>query len=312
MTRARQPARRPRDPRTVAVLFDIDGTLLDMRGAGRRSFVRTLERVFGWKDDIAYVNFAGNTDLNVLLQVARKHRRRLGPSDLRRFFARLPVELRQTAAETRLRIYPGVRRLLQRLSADPRVVLGLVTGNVEASARVKLEQFDLHNHFVLGAFGDDHADRARIARLALRRVRRHVGRGCRVGDCFLIGDTPLDISAAHRIGATAVAVATGKFSVADLRAAGEDHVLSNLSRTAAVLRVLGLSGAVARDLRAGVAALRPPRPDETDGGGARPPGARRGQVVRRACRDGPRHQDGPLPPVHSNVNMRIPSAPRLC
>lgn len=228
-------------PREIAVvLFDIDGTLVDMRGAGRKSFVRALRSTFGWDDDISYINFAGNTDSNVLDQVAEHHGVKLTEEDERRFFNQLPVELEQTAREVELVIYPGVRELLAALSADPRVLLGLVTGNVAASARVKLRRFDLHNHFVLGAFGDDHADRAQIARLALRRIENKMKSNEHMRACYLIGDTPFDILAARSINAVPVAVATGKFSADDLRKAGADHVLTDLSDTAAVLKILGL------------------------------------------------------------------------
>lgn len=227
----------------TAVLFDIDGTLLDMRGAGRKSFVQSLKAVFGWDDDISYINFAGNTDLNVLLQVAEHHRVKLTAEDQRRFFRRMPVELEQNARNAQFIIYPGVRELLETLSARKDVILGLVTGNVAAAARIKLQQFDLHNHFVLGAFGDDHADRNDIARLALERVRAKIAAGSKMKACFLIGDTPHDVAAAKSIGATAVAVATGKFDTAALRAAGAEHVLSDLSDTPGALAILGLSGA---------------------------------------------------------------------
>ena len=226
--------------KTTVVLFDIDGTLLDMRGAGRKSFVRALKTVFGWDDDIQYVNFAGNTDLNVLQQVTEKHGRALTDDDRKRFFAQMPVELARTAGEAELVIYPGVRELLERLSSDARVMLGLVTGNVEASARIKLWQFDLHGHFVLGAFGDDHADRTDIARLAMTRVRDSLKPGQEIGGLFLVGDTPFDIAAAKTIDATSLAVATGKFGVDALRNAGADHVLTDLSDTSHVLRLLGL------------------------------------------------------------------------
>jgi phosphoglycolate phosphatase-like HAD superfamily hydrolase len=225
----------------TVVLFDIDGTLLDMRGAGRKSFVRALKNVFGWDDDIQYINFAGNTDLNVLQQVMEKHGRNLTDDDRRRFFERMPVDLAQTAGEAELVIYPGVKVLLEKLSADERVLLGLVTGNVEACARIKLWQFDLHEHFVLGAFGDDHADRAEIARLAMKRVRDSLKPGQDIGGLFLIGDTPFDIAAAKSIGAKSIAVATGKFNVEALRASGADHVLTNLSDTTTVLTLLGLT-----------------------------------------------------------------------
>ena len=222
------------------VLFDIDGTLLDMRGAGRKSFVRALKTVFGWDDDIAYINFAGNTDSSVFDDVARHHNVTLTEADRRRFFAQLPIELEQTAKEVELVIYPGVRELLETLSARKDVVLGLVTGNVAASARIKLQQFDLHNHFVLGAYGDDHADRVDIARLAMRRIENKLRDDQRVRGCYLVGDTPHDILAAKSIAAQAIAVATGKFDEAALRKAGADHVLRDLSDTRAILRILGL------------------------------------------------------------------------
>ena len=224
----------------TVVLFDIDGTLLDMHGAGRNAFIRALKKVFDWDDDIRYVNFAGNTDLNVLQQVTEKHGRTLTEKDRRHFFSRMSIELEQTAREANLAIYPGVRELLKVLSTDSRVILGLVTGNVESCARIKLSQFDLHEHFVLGAFGDDHADRAEIARLAMKRVRDRLRPGQDIGGLFLLGDTPFDIAAAKTISAKSIAVATGKFDMAALQAAGADHVLADLSNTKAVLTLLGL------------------------------------------------------------------------
>ncbi|MBU1694612.1 MAG: HAD hydrolase-like protein [Verrucomicrobia bacterium] len=224
----------------LGVLFDIDGTLLDTRGAGQRSFVRALETVFGWRDDIAYVSFAGNTDLNVLQQVMAAHGRELNETDRRTFFARLPEELERAAEGVELILFPGVRELLEALSAAPRALLGLVTGNIEACARIKLRHCELHGHFVLGAFGDEHADRERIAHLALQRLHEALAPGARLSACYLVGDTPFDITAASSIGAVSVAVATGKFDAAALRQAGADHVLTDLSDTAAVLRLLGL------------------------------------------------------------------------
>lgn len=225
------------------VFFDIDGTLLDLKGAGRRAFVRAIEAVFGWHDDIRYVNFAGNTDLNVLEQVMAAHGRRLTGSDARRFFDRLPVELEagmDPQGGDRI-LYPGVRGLLERLSADPRVTLALVTGNIAACARIKLRQFELHNHFVLGAFGDDHADRTRIAQLALERVAAAAAPERAAGRRWLIGDTPSDVAAARAIGATSVAVATGRFTVDQLREAGADHAVTDLGDTEAMLRLLQLA-----------------------------------------------------------------------
>lgn len=225
----------------TAVLFDIDGTLVDMRGAGRLSFVRALKTVFGWDDDIPYINFAGNTDLGVLLEVAKHHGVTLSEEDRRKFFRQVPRELEQTVKEVQLVIYPGVAELLEKLSARNDVILGLVTGNVAESARIKLQQFDLHHHFVLGAFGDDHANRADIARLALRRIENRMKDDDHLRACYLIGDTPHDVLAAKSIAATSIAVATGKFTEEELRKAGADHVLTNLKDTQAVMKIMGLA-----------------------------------------------------------------------
>ncbi len=220
-----------------AVLFDIDGTLLDMRGVGRQSFVRALESTFGFKDDLPYINFAGNTDLNVLQQVMAHHGRKLSEDDCTRFHEQLPLELAAASHKAELILYPGVRDLLEKLSATPGLILGLVTGNVEACAWIKLQQFNLHNHFVLGAFGDEHADRNNIAALALERVRTRLKPGQALDACFLVGDTPNDIAAAHSIGAVSVAVATGKFTTEALKAAGADVVLPDLSDVPCVMEL---------------------------------------------------------------------------
>ena len=221
----------------TAVLFDIDGTLLDMKGVGRLSFVRALELAFGIRDTLDYINFSGNTDLNVLHQVMAHHNRRLSPGDCDRFHGLFPTELEKASRQAQLVLYPGVRELLQALSANPAIILGLVTGNVEACAWIKLQQFNLHNHFVLGAFGDEHADRDHIARLAMERVRARLDSGEHLKSSFLVGDTPNDIQAAHAIKACAVAVATGKFSVGELKATGADHALSDLSDTHAIMEL---------------------------------------------------------------------------
>ncbi|MEI6564277.1 MAG: HAD hydrolase-like protein [bacterium] len=220
--------------RVTVILCDIDGTLLDMRGAGKLSFVRALKTTFGITDDLSSISFAGSTDLDVLRQVMERHHRSLTAADCDRFHVQLPLELEATIHHSELTLFPGVRELLEALSATPDIILGLVTGNVESCAWIKLRQFDLHNHFVLGAFGNEHADRNDIARLALQRVVSRLHPGQNIEARFLIGDTPNDIMAAHAIGAVSIAVATGKFTVDALKEAGAMVVLPDLSDTAGI------------------------------------------------------------------------------
>ncbi len=211
------------------VLFDIDGTLLDARGAGRRSFIRAIEAVFGWRDDIEYISFAGATDILVLRQIFARHGRTLTDEDLRRFFEHLPLELERSMAETKPKACPGVHILIETLTADLGVRLGLVTGNIEACARIKLRGIGLHGAFPFGAFGEDEPHRTDLAALALRRAEAFLPPGGRWSHVFLVGDAPSDIEAAKHIGAVSVAVATGQFDVASLHATGADHVLEDLT-----------------------------------------------------------------------------------
>lgn len=231
-------------PDVTVILFDIDGTLLDMIGVGRLAFVRALESAFGIRDSLDYISFSGNTDLNVLQQVMDHHRRPLGTAEREQFNHHLPQELARAAHQAELVLFPGVRELLEALSERSDIILGLVTGNIEACAWIKLQQFSLHNHFVLGAYGNEHADRDEIAKLALTRVRERLEPGQSIRACFLVGDTPNDIQAAHAIDAVAVAVATGRHGVDQLKRAGADVVLPDLNDTKCVLGLFTRQGGV--------------------------------------------------------------------
>ena len=191
---------------TTLVLFDIDGTLLEVKGAGRRAFSRAIDHCFGWKNELKNIRFAGATDLDLFRKIAREHQHEATDADAAKFFDRLAHELKIAIGEagTVHTVFPGVPELLARLSSDPRCLLALVTGNVAECAWIKLELVNLHEHFVLGAFGHEHADRIEIAHLAVRRAEEHAGRS--YARRFLIGDTPNDVRAAHAIGAKAIAV----------------------------------------------------------------------------------------------------------
>lgn len=217
----------PQHPVRPLALLDIDGTLLDTHGAGRAAFARAVRAVFGWADDLSWVSFAGATDLDVLRRIGERHGRAFDTEETDLFFERLALELDAALHGAPPSVFPGVRELLTALSGAPEALVGLVTGNTAACAHIKLRHAGLHGHFLLGAFGHEHGDRVEIARLALRRAERHA-RGSRLDPVVLIGDTPSDIAAARAIGARAVAVATGAYGVAALRAAGADLVVETL------------------------------------------------------------------------------------
>ncbi|MGE0615074.1 MAG: HAD family hydrolase [Bacteriovoracia bacterium] len=224
------------------VLFDIDGTLLLIPGAGRKAFSRAFQTVYGVDDDLAQIQFAGATDFDVLDRLIVSHGLTDTAVQRKKFMELLPTELTAAAQTVIPQVYPGVREILSELHAQPETfALGLVTGNIESCARIKLLHAGLSEFFVqndfAGGFGCDHAHRSEIAATALRRLCVRYPHG--FSQVYLVGDTPSDIEAAHAIGARSVAVATGgKYSFADLQMREPHCCVSTLEDTRQVLNFL--------------------------------------------------------------------------
>jgi phosphoglycolate phosphatase len=138
------------------------------------------------------------------------------------------------------RALPGAAAVLAALAAEPRVVQSVLTGNVREVAAVKLAAFGLDRHLDLdaGAYGSDDARRGRLVAIARARAAARHGPALAAASTVLVGDTPHDVLAAREAGAAVVAVATGRSAAAELRAAGAEVVLPDLSDTGRVLRLL--------------------------------------------------------------------------
>ncbi len=212
-----------------AVLFDIDGTLIDTGGAGARSWSWAFDRLHGVPADIAKSSSAGMSDPDVAMRTFEASMGR-PPSDheLARIFAWYVYRLQEeVAVSDGYRVLAGVVETLGRLM-DLGVVLGIVSGGLEGSARIKLERGHLNRYFPVGGFGTDSRDRHEITRVAIARVSMMHGRDIEPGEVIVVGDTPLDVDAAKAVGAISVAVASGSSPVDELRRAGADHVLASL------------------------------------------------------------------------------------
>lgn len=216
------------------VLFDIDGTLVLTGGAGLRAMSAAAGSIYGAPGMFDGVPFAGRTDWSILLDGLANIGRDLDPAALQRFREAYVARLRDEILEPgsgRKGIMPGIRALLPELRARSDVFLGLLTGNFEAGARIKLEHFDLWQYFGCGAFGDDAADRNDLVPLALERARSLGLTLEEYQNVIVVGDTPLDVACARAVGATPIAVATGGYSVDQLRESGAATVLHDLSDT---------------------------------------------------------------------------------
>jgi phosphoglycolate phosphatase-like HAD superfamily hydrolase len=216
--------------RTIrAVLFDIDGTLLVTGGAGGAAWQRGFRELYGVEADVAEHTDAGMTDPEIVRIVFREVIGREGSAEERsKAVGAYLKHLPDTVAESDgYRVMPGVERLLDRL-IEAGVLLGLVTGNVEAAAHIKLSRGRLNRFFAFGGYGSDSPDRTEVTEAALRRGGMVSGGNLADGACVSIGDTPRDVEAGHGAGIRVVGVGTGKYSVDDLRDAGADWALSTV------------------------------------------------------------------------------------
>jgi len=208
------------------VLFDIDGTLVDTGGAGRRAIERAAHALYRRADLFDDVPFDGATDQAICRAALRKLDRAFDESDIERL---LDEYLRLLGPEVersrRYHIFPGVEALVQSM-ARTGVLVGLGTGNIEAGARVKLERGKLNGFFAFGGFGDDAEDRPALLRAGVQRGEKILGR--KAQSAWVIGDTPRDLAAARAIGARAILVATGRHTYSELAAKGPDLCVETL------------------------------------------------------------------------------------
>ena len=213
----------------LAVLFDIDGTLITTGGAGAVAWRLAFEELYGIPADIGRFSDAGMTDPEVArLTFANVIGHEPDARELARLMAVRLEYLPDAVAESDgYRVLAGVEALLPRL-ADDGYLLGLTTGGVEAAARFKLARGRLNRYFPFGGYGSDSTDRTELTKRAIERAAALYGGAVSASHCVVVGDTPLDIAAAHGAGAIALGVASGHFSVAQLQDAGADYVLTSL------------------------------------------------------------------------------------
>ncbi len=214
------------------VLFDIDGTLVQTGRAGVRGMNAAFARLYGVEAALAGIPIAGRTDRAIVSDAFRAIGREPSDDEIIRlreaYVADLAVEIVKRVADPS-GVLPGVEVLLDALAARSDVHVGLLTGNFERGARIKLGHFDLWRRFRFGAFGDDHLDRRALVPVAIARAREAGAPAVPAGRIVVIGDTPLDVDCARAHGARAIAVATGTYDRAALEATGADVVVDTLA-----------------------------------------------------------------------------------
>jgi phosphoglycolate phosphatase len=207
------------------ILFDIDNTLLNSGGAGSHAMNIAFQELFGVPDGFARVEFSGRTDRYILQGGLAAHAIEGGcDQHLLPFTSRYYGILPRTLKEREGHLMPGFPELLEELEARE-VRLGLATGNFAEAARIKLEFYGIAQYFHGGGFGEESVDRSDVVKAAIASVAN----GAHPRDILVVGDTPHDVQSALENGVVAVGVATGTFSVEDLRAAGAQMAFTDFS-----------------------------------------------------------------------------------
>ncbi|MBC7843325.1 MAG: HAD family hydrolase [Gemmatimonadaceae bacterium] len=227
---------------TVLVLFDIDGTLLLAHGAGRRAVHRAMVDVFGVTGPELHP-FDGKTDPQIVRELGALAgvtedviHERMSPA-LDRYFGYLEADI--TGSPHAVELLPGVHDLLDALEARHDVMLGLLTGNIESGASLKLRAVNIApERFVVGAYGSDAPVRPALPAIAQSRATRHLGAHLPGSRIVIVGDTPHDLTCGNEIGARAIGVETGRFRAADLHPHNPLAVFADLRDTAAVVAAI--------------------------------------------------------------------------
>ena len=214
----------------MVVLFDIDGTLVDAGGAGRRSFEKAAVQLLGRSDVLADMRFDGMTDQLIARGATERARpgNRASEREIRSLIEAYLAHIdREVGTSPRYRVLPGVVPLLERLAASG-AVLGLCTGNVEQGGRAKLARGDLNRYFPFGGFGDDGEAREDILRAGLRRAEERSNGAFDRREVWVVGDTPRDLEAGRACGVRVMLVASGRHPIAELTRLAPDRCVETL------------------------------------------------------------------------------------
>ncbi len=224
-------------------LFDVDGTLITTGGAGMRAFYRALRLIFNVDANGEVIHPDGKTDPLILKELlayyglADRWGDKTSDDLFSSYLSCLEDEMRRAKECGLIRILPGVVDLLEMLSGQPDFCVGLVTGNLERGAAIKLSNAGLARYFRFGGYGSDSEDRTKLTRIGIQRGARTIAPEP-VESVYILGDTPLDIIHGHAAGASVIAVASARYGIDDLRAYNPDMLVPDLTPAECIVRFM--------------------------------------------------------------------------
>lgn len=233
------------------VLFDIDGTLVLDDGAAREAFADGLREVYGYEGDLRRFDFSGKTDPQIAAEVLAD-----GGFSEEAIARGLPglwtiylEGLQARLDRRRQRLLPGVSELLEALAREAGVTLGILSGNIEPGAKLKLTPWDLNRFFDFGAFGSDSPRRTDLPPIAVRRATEKTRRRFEPREVVIIGDSIWDVRCGVPHDAVTIAVASGRTGADLLQRENPDFLFESMEETARWLEAI-LSPPLSEDFQA--------------------------------------------------------------
>ena len=223
------------------LLWDIDGTLMRLKGSGYESFRRAMRELFDLELIWEGLHYHGRTDSWIVREMLSLHSLPGEEPEGKRLLKAYLKHFSEIMHQYPLEVLPGTADLLARIAASGCCFQALLTGNAEEAAWLKIRQAGMQAFFPCGGFGDEVVDRNAVAHRAYEVACETAGQRFRLDKTWVIGDTPHDIACGRHLGARTLGVATGNYTIDDLRAAGPDFVFSDFSDAQSVLEALEIA-----------------------------------------------------------------------
>jgi phosphoglycolate phosphatase len=226
--------------KTHLVLFDIDGTIMNTDGAGNQSFVNALSQVFDREFSAEGYSSSGKTDTQIALELAEifgvdRADTEAHLDEIRDIYL---AGLEREIASTEPTVLPRARELVAAVATEGSCVTGLLTGNFEPAAWIKLGRIGLSEPFEMGAFGDGARARSELPDRAVDRAKELTGQTFRNKEVVIIGDTPNDVACGRHLNVKSIAVATGRYTEAELAKENPDYLFADFTDTDRVVEAI--------------------------------------------------------------------------
>ncbi len=222
------------------ILFDIDGTLITRCLVHEASFSAGFQKVFGVDATVNEIHAVGKTDKRIAIEVLKNRGFTEKQIILKidQVFDEMTTYCRDNIAfDDSFEAIPHVKGLLVEL-VNRGHFLGLVTGNVERIAKMKLRKVGLSDFFKVGAFGDSSEIRSQLVISAINNAKEELKIRFDGKDVFIVGDTPLDIEGGKQAGVKTIAVSTGSYKISELRRHNPDHLFTDFSDISSIIKVI--------------------------------------------------------------------------